>query len=205
MSTGHTPNPPDHLTTQASQSDVQGQSTGTEQPEIQPAEAEQPLSLAADMARILEEQVDIIAQRQIYHSQMLLGVSALGSDPVNARNSVFTIANAIRNQARKSAEDSLIQFANPQTAQVNDRTLPYRFNAQMSGLLEGILINTVSEAYRDDPSRQREARLLLEHLFMPANEEMQSRSKQPPALQAPASGSDRLQIAAPSPDTRSGS
>jgi hypothetical protein len=201
MSTGHTPNPPDHLTTQATQRDVQGQDAGSEQ--LHADAQQQPLSLGADIARILEEQVDIIAQKQIYHSQMMVGVAALGSDPVNARNTVLTIATALRNEGATALEHSLVKLADPQAAQINDRTLPYRFNAQMAGMLEGILIQTVSEAYGNDPTRLKEARLMLERLFAPANEEMQSSTKAPPSLQAPAMGRDRRQIAAPSPDTRS--
>lgn len=191
MSTGHMPNPPDHLTTQATAGDTQGQSVG-EEPGAQPT---QPLSLEADMARMIEEQVDAIAQRQIYHSQMLLGVSAMSTDPVTARMSTLMVADALRQSASRHLEHTLVNMGDPQLAQVNDRTLPYKLNAQLAGLLEGILIDVVSQGYRDDPERQRVARALLESLFQPANERMQLQPKQQIAFAAPAMGEDR-QLAA---------
>ncbi|HEX9988793.1 MAG TPA: hypothetical protein VGE45_10000 [Chloroflexia bacterium] len=199
MSTGQMPNPPDHPTTQATAGDTQGQSVGEEQG----AQPIQPLSLEADMARMIEEQVDAIAQRQVYHSQMLLGVSAMPTDPVTARMSTLMVADALRYSASRHLEHTLVNMGDPQIAQVNDRTLPYKLNAQLAGLLEGILIDVVSQGYRDDPARQQEARALLESLFQPANERMQLQPKHTIAFGAPAMGEDRQLAAGPEPVTNS--
>ncbi|MDQ3930415.1 MAG: hypothetical protein M3328_14880 [Chloroflexota bacterium] len=199
MSTGHMPNPPDHLTTQATARDTQGQSAG-EEPSAQPT---QPLSLEADMARMIEEQIDAIAQRQVYHSQMLLGVSAMPTDPVTARTSALMVADALRQSTSRNLEHTLVNLGNPQIAQVNDRTLPYKLNAQLAGLLEGILIDVVTQGYRDDPDRQRTARGLLESLFQPANERMQLQPKHVIAFGAPAMGQDRQLTAGSEPAANS--
>jgi hypothetical protein len=179
MSTGHMPNPPEQPTKQASTEAAQTQANAPM--EAQSTEITEPLPLGADMARIIEEQVDIITQRQVYHSQIMLGVSATGTDSVNARNVALTVANALRNDTSDALVNALVNLGDPQLAQVNDHTLPYNYNAQVVGLLEGILIDTVSQAYTGDPDRLREARMKLEKLFIEANEQAE---KQPKALLA---------------------
>ncbi len=210
MSTGNMPNPPDHLTTQAMAADVKGQSTsatGTPQAGASPTQAPEPagaietpqLPLEADMARIFQEQVDIIAQQMVYHAQMLTGVSALGTDPVSARLATLSIADALRTSTSAGAFHSLVNLGDAQIAQVNDRTMPFKFNSQVAGLLEGILVSTVSDTYKGDPARVRQARVVLQALFMPANEELQIRPKTIALSQAPAVGSDHEQLPEPKP------
>ena len=182
MTTGHTPNPPNHLTTQATDRDVHGQEVA---PDVQPGGTEQPLSLGGDMARIIEGQIDIITQRLVYHSQMMFGVGGMGSDPVTARNTTLIVADALRNQRQEDVEHALVNLADPMLVQINDRTTPYKVNAQVEGILEGILVDTISKAYQDDPARVREARVMLESLFQVANEQMQAQSKAMIAFQAP--------------------
>lgn len=182
MSTDHMPNPPHQLTGQAPPGDPQGQ--------IVPAQGaetaiQQPESLNAQVARIFQEQVDIIAQRQMYHTQMMFGVSGIGTDPVSAQNAVLTIATALRTGSHEPAIHALVHLGDPQTAQINDHTTPFNFNPQVAGLLEGILIDTAARAFRDDPGRQREARLLLEQIFVEANEQMTMQPKSILAFQAP--------------------
>jgi hypothetical protein len=145
------------------------------------APQESPFNLAHDMARVIEGQVDIIVQRLAYHSQIMLGVSAYGTDTVNGQVATMTVARALREGTPGMLVQTLVNLGDPQIAQINDHTLPYKFNAQVAGLLEGILVDTVSEAYKDNPSRRREARATLEQLFIQANEEMQ---KQPKAMLA---------------------
>ena len=198
MSTGHMPNPPEEPTKQAGSAGASAQSAAPAQasaPAQAAAQAEsastelaQPLPLGADMARILEEQVDIIVQRQSYHSQMLLGVSATGTDAVNARTAVFTVANALRNGAEGTVLYTLVNLGDPQIAQINDHTLPFNFNAQVAGLFEGILLDTISQAYKSDPARQREARAMLERIFVEANAQAEKQSKAMLAFLAPGPG-----------------
>lgn len=196
MSTGHTPNPPDQPTVQVGAPGVDQQTTGTTGEQPEPAGAA-PLSLNADMARIIEEQADIIAQKQIYHSQMLLGVSAIGTDVGTARTSALIIANAVRQGDPNAISHSLVNLGDPQYSQINDRTLPYRFNAQMAGLLEGIILATLAQAYSGDEARLREARTLLTEIFNSSNEDMMALPKTPPRFQAPAMSPEPMMLAAP--------
>src|SRR5437879_1251068 len=124
MSTGNMPNPPEQPTKQAT---TEG-APATPPAEGQTQDLATPLPLGADMARIIEEQVGIIVQRQMYHSQLMLGVSATGTDAVNARNAALTIANALRNEATGMAEYALVNLGDPQLAQVNDHTLPFNYS-----------------------------------------------------------------------------
>jgi hypothetical protein len=186
MSTGHMPNPPEEPTKQAGSAGASAQATAAgETPSTDLAE---PLPLSADMARIIEEQVDIIVQRQSYHSQLLLGVSATGTDAVNARTAVFTVANALRNGAEGAMLYTLVNLGDPQIAQINDHTLPFNFNAQVAGLFEGILLDTISQAYKSDPTRQREARVMLERIFVEANAQAERQPKALLAFLAPGPG-----------------
>lgn len=213
MSVEHIPAPPDRPTNEASPQGAQTQpvapdATGTNaestapQPQAQaqqppaasatateadqPAEPQAPpMPLNEDMARILLEQAEVIVQRQMYHSQMLVGVSALGSDPVSARNAVLTVANALRNHNSENLEHALVNLGDPQLPQVNDHTLPWKFNAQVAGLMEGLIIDTLVQAYRDDPAKQREARSMLEGMFLDANERAEQQHKAQLAFLAP--------------------
>lgn len=204
MSTEHMPNPITNPTVQATDAAVKAASAPAEAADesVQGGEGK-PLSLREDMARIIREQLDIIAQRQIYHSQMLLGVSAMGTDPVSARTAALMVANGLDSGDRWGLEHALINLGNAQIAQVNDRTTPYKFNAQIAGLLEGILIDVVTSEYRDDPTNQQQARLILNALFEPANERMQLQPKSMLAFSAPAFGADRKQLSPPE-ETRPG-
>ena len=193
MTTGSMPNPPDQPTTQAVPSDT---SAGIEV-EATSEQAAPPLSLAADMARIVEAQADVIAQKQLYHSQLLLGVSALGTDVVSAKQSALMIAHALRNSDMASATHTLVNLGDPQFSQVNDRTLPYRFNSQMSGLLQGIIMDEVAQAYRDDSRKANEARIMLASLFEGAEETVMKLPKYPPRFQAPAFSPEPLNLSAP--------
>jgi hypothetical protein len=132
-----------------------------------------PFDLAQDMASIIEGQADILAQRLSYHSQIMYGVGAVGVDIVNARNAALVLANALRNRADMQAEQSLVGMGDPQVVQVNDATLPFKNNGQVAGLFEGLVLDTVSRAYTDNPSRMQDARVMLNDIFQPANEEMQ--------------------------------
>lgn len=194
MTSGNMPNPPDHLTTQATSGDVQGQATASVPGESNGSEqVVEPMSLGADMARILEEDVDVLAQQMVYHSQMMFGVSAMGTDPVNARNSVMVIANALRNEASGHAIHALSKLGEPQITQVNDRTLPFRMGLQVAGLLEGLLADSISRAYKEDVDKQREARALLEAIFQEANERTLAPSNALMTAQAPGPGPNARQ------------
>lgn len=186
MSTEHMPTPPDRITNQASPPKVETQPAPPAAPAETGAEAAAaPLPLNEDMARVLEEQAEIIVQRQMYHSQMMVGVSALGNDPVSARNAVLTVANALRNRSNERVEYALINLGDAQLEQVNDQTLPWKFNAQVAGLLEGLLLDTFQQAYRGDAQKQREARGLLEGVFLAANEQAEKQHKAQLAFLAP--------------------
>jgi hypothetical protein len=126
------------------------------------------------MASIIEGQADIIAQRLTYNSQMMYGVGAIGVDVVNARNAALVLANALRNHADMQAEQSLVNLGEPQVVQINDGTLPFKNNGQVAGLFEGLVLDTVSRAYADNQSRLNDARVMLNDIFQPANEQMQS-------------------------------
>ncbi len=192
MSTDHMPTPPDALTNQASDKKVRGQTipstqAATEQAAVQAEHEGGPLN--EDMARLLEEQVGVIAQQMVYHSQMMYGVGGLGTDPVSARQATLEIAGALRSRTKTVGMYALVNLGDPQIAQANDRTMPFKFNSQVAGLFEGILLDTFSKAYRDDEDRREEARKLLMSIFLPANEELQSHEKVIPMMsQAPAMG-----------------
>ena len=194
MTTGNMPNPPDQPTTQVVPSDS---SSGTEIGTIPEQAAALPVSLADDMALIIEKQGDVIAQKQLYHSQLLLGVSALGTDVVSAKESALMMAHAIRNSDTSSAMHTLVNLGDPQFSQVNDRTLPYRFNSQMAGLLQGIIMDEIAQAYRADPGKANEARVMLARLFESAEEAVMKLPKYPPRFQAPAFSHEPLSLAAP--------
>lgn len=182
MSTEHMPKPPDTSTKQASDTSAETQAAATVEQEAVPAT---PLSLNEDMARIIQEQVDIIVQKQLYHCQLLFGVSGIGADSVNVRNTTLAFANALRNNHPDQMVLTLANLGDPQISQINDQTTPFKFNAQVAGLLEGILIDTISRAYGDDAGRQREGRMMLEKLFVEANEQMEKQSKSMLLFQAP--------------------
>jgi hypothetical protein len=183
MSTGHMPNQPDQPTAQAGRGDTAPQATAPAEPQSTGLAA--PLPLGADMARIIEEQAEIIVQRQVYHSQMMLGVSAVGTDSVNARTAALTVANALRHGADGIVAYALVNLGDPQISQINDHTLPFNFNAQVAGLFEGILLDTISQAYKADPARRKEARDMLQRIFMEANAEAEKQSKAMLAFLAP--------------------
>ena len=204
MSTDHMPNPPDQPTKLADQSSAQTQAAapvaaqataaptgpaievGAEaQAQVQAEPAAPALSLAEDIARVLEEQVDVIVQRQNYHSQLLLGVSGIGTDVVNARNSTLTMANALRNSRPDQVIFTLSNLGDAQRVQINDQSMPFKFNAQIAGLFEGIILDTVSSAFKADAARQAEARVMLETLFVEANEALEGQSKSALLFQAP--------------------
>ncbi|MBF6611818.1 MAG: hypothetical protein IVW55_01670 [Chloroflexi bacterium] len=194
MSTEHMPNPLTNPAAQTTDAGVKAQSVPAAQPsDSAPQATQSPLSLGADLARIFEEQVDIISQRLVYNTQMLMGVSALGSDPVSARDTTLVVANALRNDNPDAIEHALVNLGDAQIAQINDKTSPLKLNSQLAGLLEGILLNTVSQAYNADPTRLREARIMLDNLFLPANELMQSQPRAMVEFQAPGPGPNARQ------------
>lgn len=231
MSIGHMPNPPDHLTSQAQDSDVKGQnapstqpmtegSTATPEAPAAPAQAqtappaqveatsapaapatgaeveagpqaEAQLPLNEEVARVIEDQLGHIAQKMVYHCQTMFGVGGLGTDPVTARDGAYYVAQALREQSLAPGVHALVNLGDPQIAQVNDRTFPFKFNAQVAGLLEGIIVDTVSKAYSSDPARRKEAVRLLNNIFLAANDQLQRELKVIPMMgQAPAMGGD---------------
>lgn len=237
MSTGHMPNPPDHLTSQAQDADVQGQAAPSTQPitegttagatatpaapaqaQPQPAPTSQPeapsppgsaggsmsgaeaevetqpaapLPLNEEVARIIEDQLGTIAQKMVYHCQTMFGVGGIGTDPVTARDGAYYIAQSAREQSLAPAVHALVNLGDAQIAQVNDRTFPFKFNAQAAGLLEGIIVDTVAKAYSGDPARQQDATRLLNSIFLAANDQLQRELKVIPMMgQAPAMGRD---------------
>ena len=173
MTTGNMPNPPDRLTNQAPAEAARAQT------QVAPEDGQtlSAFDLADDIGRIITEQADVLAQRLVYHTQLLFGVGALGVDVVNARNSVLVVANALRNRSEDLAVSTLVNVGTPQNAQINDATLPFQNNSQVAGLLEGLILDVVMQAYRDDPARQHDARLLLEAYFQAANEYLLRRSR----------------------------
>jgi hypothetical protein len=172
------PNPPDQPTAQANAPAVADQGTAPADEAATPPPPA-PLPLNEDMARIFEDQVEIITQRQVYHTQLLFGVSGIGTDPVNARNATLTIARALRNNTPEIVKSSLANLGDAQLSQINDHTTPFNFNQQVAGLLEGILLDTISDKMRDDPARLQEARMLLENLFVEANQQMEENPHSP--------------------------
>ncbi|HVG00787.1 MAG TPA: hypothetical protein VND68_13185 [Chloroflexia bacterium] len=218
MSTGHMPNPPDQPTSQAQDAGVKGQNAPSTQPHTEgstaaPAEAQQatpaaqpgaagadaqagpqaeaPLPLNEDIARIIEDQLGTIAQKLVYHCQMLFGVGGIGTDPVTARDGAYYVAQSLREGSLAPAVHALVNLGDPQIAQVNDRTFPFKFNAQAAGLLEGIIADTVAKAYSDDSARRKDATRLLNTIFLAANDRLQQEMKLIPMMgQAPAMGRD---------------
>lgn len=213
MSTGHMPNPPDQPTSQAQDADVQGQNAPSTQAHTEgstaaPAEAQQqaaagaepqaetqaeapPLPLNEDIARIIEDQLGTIAQKLVYHCQMLFGVGGIGTDPVTARDGAYYVAQSLREGSLAPGVHALVNLGDSQIAQVNDRTFPFKFNAQAAGLLEGIIADTVAKAYSDDPVRRKDAARLLNTIFLAANDRLQQELKLIPMMgQAPAMGRD---------------
>lgn len=193
MSTEHMPNPPTNPAAQTTDANVKAQSAPSAQPPAEAQSAEAPLPLGADMARIFEENIDIITQRLVYNTQMMMGVSALGSDPVSARDTTLVVVNALRADNPNAIEHTLVNLGDAQLSQINDKTLPLKVNSQLAGLLEGILLDTVSRAYSGDSARLRDARAMLDGLFLPANEVMQSQPRSMVEFQAPAPGPNARQ------------
>ncbi len=173
MTTGTTPNSPDRPTNQAPPDTAQPQAPAPSAD----GQPQQPFDLPGDIARIITEQADVLAQRLAYHSQLLFGVGATGVDIVNARNSVMVVANALQKSSEDLAVDTLVSLGTPQNPQINDATLPFRNNSQVAGMLEGLILDTVSQAYSDALDRLRDARLLLDAYFQKANEQLQRRTR----------------------------
>jgi hypothetical protein len=173
MTTGNMPNPPDRLTNQAPTEAAKAQT----QPGIEAGEAPTTFDLASDVATIIEGQVDVLAQRLVYHTQLMYGVGALGVDVVTARNSVVVFANALRNGTEQAAVHTLVCTGTSQNPQINDMTLPFKNNGQVAGLLEGLILDAVMFAYRDDPARQHDARLLIDSYAQAANEQLQRQTR----------------------------
>lgn len=149
------------------------------------------VSLNEEVARIIEEQLGTIAQKLVYHCQLLFGVGGIGTDPVTARDGAYYIAQAVREQSLAPGVHALVNLGDAQIVQVNDRTFPYKFNAQAAGLLEGIIADTVAKAYSGDPARAKEAAGLLNSIFLAANDQLQRELKLIPMMgQAPAMGRD---------------
>src|SRR3954462_5029451 len=119
------PGQPDQPVTETGRSEAgQGAATGAAV-EPKSTDVAVPLPLGADMARIIEEQVDTIVLRQSYHSQMMLGVSATGTDAVNARDAALTIARALRHGEDSTVQYALVNLGDPQISQINDHTVPF--------------------------------------------------------------------------------
>jgi hypothetical protein len=155
------------------------------------AQVEAPLPLNEDMARIIEDQLGTIAQKMVYHCQTLFGVSGIGTDPVTARDGAYYVAQSLREGSLAAGVHALVNLGDAQIAQVNDRTFPFKFNAQAAGLLEGIIADTIAKAYSDDPARRKDATRLLNTIFLAANERLQQELKLIPMMgQAPATGRD---------------
>lgn len=189
MTTGNMPNPPDHLSTQAASADVSGQDAAGLVGAGEGADGQgAAVGLGAEIAQALEGEVDVIAQQMVYHSQIMFGVSAMGTDAVNARNSVLIVANALRSGSSGSAVKTLANLSDSQIAQVNDRTLPFSVGSQIAGLFEGLLADCVTRAFKGDGGKQREARIMLERIFQAANEQALAQPKGLVAFQAPGPG-----------------
>jgi len=179
MSTDNMPNRPDAPTGRAPDGNPQTQDAAATSvtSEAAPEAAPAPFNLAEDVASIIESNADILAQRLVYHSQIMFGVGAIGVDVVNARNLALVLANSIRNGADVQAEQALVGLGEPQLVQINDGTLPFKNNSLVAGLFEGLVLETLSRAYADNPDRLNEARTMLNDIFQPANETMQSMTR----------------------------
>jgi hypothetical protein len=186
MTTGNMPNPPDQPTVQAPTAGAQAQAAVAEAEET--AQVQPALSLGEDMARIIEENIDVIAQRLIYHTQLMYGVGGVGSDGVNARVAAMTLARTLRggdNSDNAEAERALAQLGSTLRTQINDQTVPYGVNAQVAGLFEGIIMDTIRKAYQGNGTAAEEARMVLERLFQTANEKMQQQRQALVSAQSP--------------------
>ncbi|MDQ3929766.1 MAG: hypothetical protein M3328_11560 [Chloroflexota bacterium] len=183
------PAAPEPSAAPASASAVAEASATTEaQPETQ---IESVVPLNEEIARIIEDRLGTIAQQMVYHCQTMFGVGGIGTDPVTARDGAYYVAQSLREQSLAPGVHALVNLGDPQVAQVNDRTFPFKFNAQAAGLLEGILVDTVSKAYSDNPARRKEATRLLNSIFLAANDQLQRELKVIPMMgQAPATGRD---------------
>ncbi len=179
-------------TTPAAPEATGAQAPGATTAEAQPdAQIEPVVPLNEEVAGIIEDRLGTIAQQLVYHTQMLFGVSGIGTDPVTARDGAFYIAQSLREQSLAAGVHALVNLGDAQIAQVNDRTFPFKFNAQVAGLLEGIIVDTVSKAYSDNPSRRKDATRLLNAIFHAANDQLQRELKVIPMMgQAPAMGGD---------------
>ncbi|HEY0068880.1 MAG TPA: hypothetical protein VGE04_02825 [Chloroflexia bacterium] len=154
-------------------------------------QVEAPLPLHEDVARIIEAELGTIAQKMVYHCQLLFGVGGIGTDPVTARDGAYYIAQAVREQSPAPGVHALVNLGDAQIVQVNDRTFPYKFNAQAAGLLEGIVTDTIAKAYSSNPARREAATRLLNSIFLAANDQLQRELKVIPMMgQAPAFGQD---------------
>jgi hypothetical protein len=181
MSTGNMPEPPDTLTSKtpaAANADALAATAATAAPGD---EAAAPLELKSQMAAMITEQADVIAQKLVYNTQLLYGVSAVAVDFVNARNSALVVANALRSGEMAPAEQSLVDLGDSQIQQVNDHTLPFKNNSLVAGMLEGILLDTVTKGLGDDQGRIAAAHDMLSSLFQAANERAE---RQPLAMLA---------------------
>jgi hypothetical protein len=167
MSTGKMPEPPD---TPTSKTVVAGsaEALAGASAETTAEKSDQPMDLKSQMASVIEEQADVIAQKLVYNSQLTYGVSAIGVDFVNARTSALVVANALRSGNMEAAEDTLANLGDSQVHQVNDQAIPYKNNSLVAGILEGILLDTVTRAVTDSAQRL-EARKTLAALFESAN------------------------------------
>jgi hypothetical protein len=177
MATENMPNRPDAPTGKAPGGNPQTQDAAATTTGASDAPSEAPaapFNVAEDVASLIESNADILAQRLAYHSQIMFGVGAVGVDVVNARNLALVLANAVRNRADVQAEQALIGVGEPQLVQINDGTLPFMNNVEVAGLFEGLVLDLVSRAYADNPDRLTEARRMLNEIFQPANETMQS-------------------------------
>ena len=96
MSIGHMPEPLDTLTSKTPAVHNAEALSGAAAEAEQGADTARPTDLMAQIAEIIEEQADLIAQKLVYTSQQMYGVSAVGVDFVNARNSALAMAKALR-------------------------------------------------------------------------------------------------------------
>ena len=172
MSTGSMPEPPDTLTSKTPAAPNAEALAGTAEA-VAPgtgAEPAPPLDIKSQLAAIIADQADVIAQKLVYNTQLLYGVSAVAVDFVNARNSALVVANALRSGEMANAEQTLVDLGDSQIHQVNDHTLPFKNNSLVAGMLEGILLDTVAKGLGDDTARVAEAHDMLLSFFQAANE-----------------------------------
>ena len=168
MSTGKMPEPLDMPTSKtgaaANAEALGGSAAGV----AQAPDATTPPDLKSEMAAVIEQQADIIAQKLVYNSQLTYGVSAVGVDFVNARNSALVVANALRSGRMDAAAQTIENLGDSQVHQVNDQTIPFKNSSLVAGILEGILLDTVTRGL-SDAAKAPEARQTLGALFEEAN------------------------------------